>query len=89
MPGERQWDVVVVGSVNTDFLIRGAKLPGPGETAEGEEYHEGAGGKGANQAVAAARLGARTASWARVGGDRRGEEMARSLEAEGRGTSAV
>ena len=56
-----QWDVVVVGSVNTDFLIRGPKLPSPGETVLGDEFHEGPGGKGANQAVAAARLGGRTA----------------------------
>jgi len=77
------WDVVVVGSANTDFLIRGPKLPTPGETAEGEDYHEGAGGKGANQAVAAARLGARTAFVARLGRDRRGEELEDRLKAEG------
>ena len=64
------WDVVVVGSANTDFLIRGPKLPAAGETVGGEEFHEGAGGKGANQAVAAARLGARTALVARLGRDR-------------------
>ena len=78
-----QWDVVVVGSVNTDFLIRGPKLPTPGETALGEEFHEGPGGKGANQAVAAARLGARTALVARLGRDRRGDELAERLSAEG------
>jgi ribokinase len=78
-----RWDVVVVGSANTDFLVRGPKLPGPGETVMGEDLREGAGGKGANQAVAAARLGARTAFVGRVGGDRRGEEMLRRLAAEG------
>ena len=78
-----EWDVVVVGSVNTDFLIRGPKLPTPGETALGEEFHEGPGGKGANQAVAAARLGARTALVARLGRDRRGDELAERLSAEG------
>jgi ribokinase len=83
MTGDKEWDVVVVGSANTDFLIRGPKLPTAGETAQGEEYHEGAGGKGANQAVAAARLGARTAFVARVGRDRRGEELTRRLQAEG------
>jgi ribokinase len=76
------WDVVVIGSANTDFMIRGAKLPSPGETLQGEDYHEGTGGKGANQAVAAARLGARTAFVARVGRDRRGEELAARLTAE-------
>ncbi len=76
------WDVVVVGSANTDFMIRGTKLPSPGETLHGDDYHEGTGGKGANQAVAAARLGARTAFVARVGRDRRGEELAARLAAE-------
>jgi ribokinase len=76
------WDVAVVGSANTDFLVRGPKLPAAGETVEGEDYHEGAGGKGANQAVAAARLGARTAFVGRVGRDRRGDDLARRLEAE-------
>ncbi len=77
------WDVVVVGSANTDFLIRGPKLPAAGETVGGDEFHEGAGGKGANQAVAAARLGARTALVARLGRDRRGDELAARLAAEG------
>ena len=77
------WDVVVIGSANTDFMIRGAKLPSPGETLQGEDYHEGTGGKGANQAVAAARLGARTAFVGRIGRDRRGEELAAQLTKEG------
>jgi ribokinase len=83
MTSKSGWDVAVVGSANTDFLVRGPKLPAAGETVEGEDYHEGAGGKGANQAVAAARLGARTAFVARIGRDRRGDELARRLEAEG------
>ncbi len=83
MTRDRVWDVVVVGSVNTDFLIRGPKLPSAGETASGEEFHEGAGGKGANQAVAAARLGARVALVARLGRDRRGDELAANLTKEG------
>ena len=83
MARNMQWDVVVVGSINTDFLVRGPKLPAPGETAQGDEFHEGPGGKGANQAVAAARLGARTALVARLGRDRRGDELANRLAAEG------
>ncbi len=83
MTRNMQWDVVVVGSVNTDFLARGPKLPSPGETVLGDEFHEGPGGKGANQAVAAARLGARTALVARLGRDRRGDELAERLAAEG------
>jgi ribokinase len=83
MTQDTNWDVAVVGSANTDFLIRGPKLPAAGETVGGEEFHEGAGGKGANQAVAAARLGARTAFVARLGRDRRGDELAAALTAEG------
>ena len=83
MTRDGQWDVVVVGSVNTDFLIRGPKLPSPGETVLGDAFHEGPGGKGANQAVAAARLGGRTALVARLGRDRRGDELADGLKAEG------
>jgi len=47
--------VIVVGSINTDLVIRGPRLPAPGETVLGGEFYEAAGGKGANQAVAAAR----------------------------------
>ena len=49
--------IIVLGSVNTDLVIRGPQLPGPGETVLGGEFYRAAGGKGANQAVAAARLG--------------------------------
>ena len=47
--------VLVVGSINTDLVIRGPRLPAPGETVLGGEFYQAAGGKGANQAVAAAR----------------------------------
>ncbi len=47
-------DVVVVGGANTDFLVRGPSLPKPGSTVEGDEFQTAPGGKGANQAVAAA-----------------------------------
>lgn len=47
--------VIVVGSINTDLVIRSARLPAPGETVLGGEFYQAAGGKGANQAVAAAR----------------------------------
>jgi ribokinase len=75
--------IVVVGSANTDYLIRGPKLPRPGETVAGEEFVEGAGGKGVNQAVAAARLGASVATVARVGGDERAEAIIAALQTEG------
>jgi len=77
------WDVVVVGGANTDYLIRGNNMPAPGETVEGFEFQTAAGGKGANQAVAAARLGARVAFVGRVGADQRGRELIAQLKAEG------
>jgi ribokinase len=76
--------IVVVGGANTDYLIRGGRLPQPGETVQGGEFEPAdAGGKGANQAVAAARLGARVAFVGRVGADERGRALLRRLEAEG------
>jgi ribokinase len=64
--------IVVVGSINSDFSARGPHLPKPGETTRGKLFHEGPGGKGANQAAAAARLGARVTMIARIGTDDRG-----------------
>jgi ribokinase len=61
--------IVVVGSSNTDMIIKTAKIPSPGETILGGEFHMAAGGKGANQAVAAARAGGDVAFIARVGTD--------------------
>jgi ribokinase len=77
------WDVIVVGGANSDYLVRGDRLPVPGETLEGHTFQEAPGGKGANQAVAAARLGARVALVARIGRDARGDEIAARLTAEG------
>ena len=65
-------DVVVVGGANTDFLIRGPSLPGPGRSVEGDTFQQAPGGKGANQAVGAARLEATVALIARIGQDARG-----------------
>ncbi|HSI13737.1 MAG TPA: ribokinase [Chthoniobacter sp.] len=76
--------VVVIGGANTDFLIRAARLPRPGETITGEDFdHAEAGGKGANQAVASARLGARVTFIGRIGADDRGRALLRRLAAEG------
>ncbi len=61
--------IVVVGSSNTDMVIKTARLPGPGETVLGGRFTMAAGGKGANQAVAAARAGGRVHLVARVGND--------------------
>jgi ribokinase len=70
-------DVVVVGGANTDYLVRGEHLPRRGETLEGEVFQESVGGKGANQAVAVARLGCRAGLIARVGDDERGARIRR------------
>jgi ribokinase len=80
---DRRWDVVVVGGANWDYLIRGPALPTPGGTVRGDEFQEAPGGKGANQAVAAARLGARVALVARVGTDQQGARILERLRAEG------
>src|ERR1700759_1876868 len=69
------FDVVVVGKANIDYLARGPQLPGPGEGVNGDAFQEACGGKGANQAVGAARLGAKGALIARVGNDARGETV--------------
>ncbi|HEX7149768.1 MAG TPA: PfkB family carbohydrate kinase, partial [Actinomycetota bacterium] len=62
-------EVAVVGSLNLDLVVRVARLPGPGETVSGDDVFRNPGGKGANQAVAAARLGRRVAMVGRVGDD--------------------
>ena len=84
---KHKWDVVAVGGGNTDFLVRGPRLPEPGETVAGETFQQAAGGKGANQAVAAARLGARVLLIARVGRDERGDAMLDTLHWSGGNTS--
>ncbi|MEZ4736998.1 MAG: ribokinase [Caldilineaceae bacterium] len=86
---EKQWDVVVVGGVNYDYLVRGATLPEPGDTVQGQEFQEAPGGKGANQAVAAARLGAKVALVARIGQDARGDRILDRLTEEGVDTTYV
>ncbi len=75
--------VIVVGSVNLDEVVTVARLPGPGETVIGGRYERHHGGKGANQAVAAARLGAEVAFVGAVGADAFGGEARAALAAEG------
>lgn len=67
-------NIVVVGSSNTDMIIKMDKIPAPGETVLGGEFTIAAGGKGANQAVAAARAGGEVAFVACVGDDMFGEQ---------------
>jgi ribokinase len=70
--------ICVVGSTNIDLTFRTPRLPRPGETLTGHGFHLGHGGKGANQAVMAARLGARVAIVSRVGRDVFGERALRN-----------
>lgn len=74
--------VIVIGSYNTDLTIKTHKLPAPGETIIGGRFSEGGGGKGANQAVAAARAGANVIFIARVGDDALGKEGVRRMADE-------
>src|SRR5438094_5358211 len=85
----RPLGVVVVGGLNMDLIVRVVRLPRPGETVAGDNLLRAPGGKGANQAVAAARLGAAVAMIGRVGGDSFGRELKRSLRAEGVSTRRV
>jgi ribokinase len=81
--------VVVVGSVNADLVVAVRALPAAGETVAGGRFARHGGGKGANQAVAAARLGARVALVGAVGDDDMGSEALRELAAEGIDVAAV
>lgn len=80
--GER-WDVVVVGSVNADLVVGVDRRPAPGETVLGSDLATHPGGKGANQAVAAARLGGRAGIVGRVGDDGHGALLRGALAGDG------
>lgn len=79
---DAQWDVLVLGGINTDYIIQTIHLPKPGETVLGSHFQEQHGGKGANQAVAAARLNAKVALLGKVGDDKRGKDILKNLEQE-------
>jgi ribokinase len=81
--------IAVVGSANMDLTFRTARLPQPGETLAGHAFHTGFGGKGANQAVMAARLGAAVSMIARVGNDLFGKDLLRNFQAQGVDTAHV
>ncbi|MFE1173643.1 ribokinase [Streptomyces sp. NPDC058773] len=83
------YDVLVVGSANADLTVRVERRPGAGETVPGTDLVESAGGKGANQAAAAARIGGRTALLARVGGDAYGELLLGAQRAAGTDVTPV
>ena len=75
--------ITVVGSVNLDLVATAASLPAPGETVIGAKLGRHPGGKGANQALAARRLGADVRLVARIGGDAFADEAMALLRAEG------
>jgi len=81
--------IVVLGSVNADLVLRCERLPRPGETVHGEDFQTVPGGKGANQAVAAARLGGRVEFIGCIGDDAFGAAARATLEREGVGTSGL
>lgn len=75
--------ILVVGSLNMDLVLRVKRLPRPGETVLGEDYQTHPGGKGANQAVAIARLGGKVRMLGRVGEDPFGQALKSGLAQEG------
>jgi ribokinase len=81
--------VFVLGSTNMDLVVRGTRWPALGETTSGDTFQLVPGGKGANQAVAAARLGAPTAFIGRVGADPYGAQLRAGLDADGVDVSAL
>src|SRR5688500_13417580 len=76
-------EIVVVGSLNVDFVAAVQRLPGPGETVLGDRFDMVPGGKGANQAVTAARLGGRAAIIGCIGTDPLGDVLVEALRGEG------
>src|SRR5687768_13280863 len=81
--------IVVVGSSNTDMVVKTKNLPLPGETVLGGTFFMNPGGKGANQAVAAARLGGTVSLVAKIGDDIFGKEARELFNKEGIDTSFV
>src|SRR5216684_6949073 len=81
--------VVVIGGLNMDLIVQVPRLPKPGETVAGDSLLRAPGGKGANQAVATARMGASVNMIGRVGHDSFGRELKRSLRDEGVSTRWV
>lgn len=81
--------VTVVGSLNVDTTLRIKRMPLPGETLAAADKTSAAGGKGANQAVAAARSGAKTAFVGQVGTDNGGEMMIKDLQDNGIDTTGI
>ncbi|WP_044206785.1 ribokinase [Flammeovirga sp. OC4] len=81
--------IIVIGSSNTDLVVRSPRLPKAGETIMGTTFFQNQGGKGANQAVAAARLGGEVTFVANVGYDDYGNKAIASYEKEGINTAFI
>jgi ribokinase len=79
----------VLGSLNMDLVVRAAHLPAPGETVLGNAFATSQGGKGANQAIAAARAGADVRMLGAVGADAFGADLVASLQAQGVGVDRL
>lgn len=89
MEETEKYDVLVIGSLNADLVVRAPRFPAPGETISGGDLLTIPGGKGANQAVAAARQGARVAMVGRVGRDNFAPFLIENLNANNVNTSHV
>ena len=85
----RKPKIAVVGSSNTDMVVKSRRIPTPGETVVGGEFLVAAGGKGANQAVAAARLGAEVQFISRVGADAFGDQAIAGYRRDGINTDLI
>jgi ribokinase len=81
--------ILVVGSINIDLVVHASRHPVPGETVIGSGFQTFPGGKGANQAVAAARLGAQVVMLGRVGEDDFGDSLTEAMKADGVDTSHI
>ena len=81
--------IIVVGSINLDLVARAASIPRPGETLTGDSFRTFFGGKGANQAVAAAKLGYPVTMLGNVGDDAFGEQLRNGLRQTGVSVEAV
>ncbi|GAB4573146.1 MAG: ribokinase [Anaerolineales bacterium] len=82
-------DIIVIGSLNTDLVVKSPRFPQPGETISGDDLQIIPGGKGANQAVAAARQGVKTTMIGRVGSDSFGPFLVDNLKSNQVDTSHV
>ena len=82
-------NILVIGSSNTDMVIKSSSLPRPGETIVGGSFLMNPGGKGANQAVAAAKVGGDVLFITKIGNDVFGREAKKSLENIGINTNYV